>query len=97
MAQTNINIRMDSELKKQFGQFCEDVGMSMTTAICLFAKATVRAQNIPFEITADPFYSAANQERLRKAAAEMDAGVGTVHELTDTEGESPLTTPAPQC
>jgi hypothetical protein len=33
----------------------------------------------------DPFYSPVNQERLRKAAAEMDAGDGTVHELADTE------------
>ena len=27
MAQTNINIRMDEELKKQFDNFCSDVGM----------------------------------------------------------------------
>jgi DNA-damage-inducible protein J len=87
MAQTNVNIRMDSELKHQFSQFCEDVGMSMTTAFCLFAKATVRAQKIPFEISADPFYSPANQERLRKAAAEMDAGAGTVHELMVEEDD----------
>ena len=32
MAQTNINIRMDADLKKQFEAFCEDMGMSMTTA-----------------------------------------------------------------
>ena len=32
MANTNINIRMDSELKKQFEAFCADIGMSMTTA-----------------------------------------------------------------
>ena len=30
MAQTNINIRMDAELKKQFEAFCSDIGMSMT-------------------------------------------------------------------
>ena len=41
----------------------------------------------------DPFYSPANQERLLKAAAEMDAGAGTVHELTGTEGESTLDNP----
>ena len=27
MAQTNVNIRMDEELKKQFEKFCSDVGM----------------------------------------------------------------------
>ena len=31
MAQTNVNIRMDEELKKQFDSFCGEVGMTMTT------------------------------------------------------------------
>ncbi len=51
MAQTNVNIRMDEDLKKQFEAFCSDVGMSMTTAFCVFAKATVRQHKIPFEIS----------------------------------------------
>ncbi len=38
MAQTNVNIRMDEQLKKDFDKFCEDIGMTMTTAICVFAK-----------------------------------------------------------
>ena len=50
MGQTSINIRMDEELKKQFDSFCDDVGMTMTTAICIFAKTVVREQKIPFEI-----------------------------------------------
>lgn len=83
MAQTNINIRMDEELKKSFDAFCEEVGMSMTTAFTLFAKKTVREQRIPFEISTepDPFYAPANMERLRRAAADMDAGRGKAHEL----------------
>ena len=50
MAQTNVNIRMDAELKRQFEAFCADVGMSMTTAFCVFAKKAVRENRIPFEI-----------------------------------------------
>ena len=53
MAQTNINIRMDAELKKQFEDFCADVGMSMTTAFNIFAKKTVRENRIPFEVGGD--------------------------------------------
>ena len=67
MSQTTVNIRMDSELKKQFEAFCSDVGMNMTTAFCVFAKKAVRERRIPFEISAeDPFYSYDNQERLRR-------------------------------
>ena len=50
MAQTSINIRMDEDLKKQFDNFCSDVGMSMTTAFCIFAKTVVRERRIPLEI-----------------------------------------------
>ncbi len=83
MAQTNINIRMDEELKKQFDAFCSDVGMSMTTAFCIFAKTVVRQHRIPFEIStdSDPFYSPANIERLKRSAAQMEKNGGTVHEI----------------
>lgn len=50
MASANINIRMDSDLKKQFEAFCSDMGMSMTTAFNIFAKKAVREYRIPFEI-----------------------------------------------
>ena len=54
MANTaSINIRMDANLKKQFEAFCADMGMSMTTAINIFAKKAVRENRIPFEISGD--------------------------------------------
>ena len=86
MAQTNINIRMDEDLKKQFDKFCSDIGMTMTTAICVVAKKAVREQRIPFEITADdPFYSAANMKRLQKAIQDVENGKLTTHDLIEAE------------
>lgn len=88
MSQTNINIRMDKQLKEQFDKFCSDVGMSMTTAFCIFAKKAVKDQKIPFEITAgDSFYSTANIERLKKAIKDVDEGKVTVHDLIEVEDE----------
>ena len=88
MAQTNINIRMDKELKEQFDLFCSNVGMSMTTAFCIFAKKAVREQKIHFEITAeDHFYSDENMKRLKKAIAELNQGKGKEHELIEVKDE----------
>ena len=53
MATTSINIRMESTLKKQFEDFCADMGMSMSAAFNIFAKKTVREYRIPFEIGAE--------------------------------------------
>ena len=44
------------------------------------AKVT-REQRIPFEAAAAPFYSEENMARLKKAAADPDAGKGTIHEV----------------
>lgn len=89
MAQTNVNIRMDENLKKQFDAFCSEIGMSMTTAFCVFAKTAVRQNRIPFEISAesDPFYSEANQARLRKSIDDLNAGKGKIHELIEVADE----------
>ena len=83
MAQTTVNIRMDETLKKQFELFCNDIGMNMTTAFCIFAKTVVRERKIPFELSikTDPFYSESNMDRLRKSIKEMDATGGTIHEV----------------
>ena len=89
MAQTTINIRMDEGLKTNFSKFCENVGMSMTTAFCMFAKNTVRNQTLPFEVTTkkrkerDPFWSAENQARLRESIRQMEETGGTVHNLEE--------------
>lgn len=47
MAQTNVSIRMDEDLKKQFDAFCSDIGMSMTTAFCVFAKKSGKRKKNP--------------------------------------------------
>lgn len=57
MAQTSINIRMDEELKRDFNRFCDNVGLSMSAAFCVFARTCVKQRKIPFaisDISADP-------------------------------------------
>lgn len=51
MAQTNINIRMDENLKRDFEHLCGELGMNMTTAFNIFARTMVRYNGIPFEVS----------------------------------------------
>ncbi len=53
MAQTNINIRMDENLKQDFDRMCGELGLNMTTAFNIFAKTVVRQQGIPFPVALD--------------------------------------------
>jgi len=80
---------MEEELKKGMEQACKDMGMSMTTALIIFATKVSKERRIPFEITADPdpFYSEANMIRLRRAVADAKAGRLTEHELIEVDDE----------
>ena len=88
MPHATFSVRMDDELKKEFDSLCSDFGMSMSTAITVFAKAVVRERKIPFEISApDPFFSEGNQRYLRKSLSEYKAGKLTKHELIEVSDE----------
>ena len=50
MATTNINVRVDTELKKSAEALFEDLGLNMTTAITMFLKSAVSHDGIPFEV-----------------------------------------------
>lgn len=51
MANTNVTIRIDADLKKQADELFDDLGMSFTTAINIFVKQAIREQRIPFEVS----------------------------------------------
>jgi len=47
----NLSIRMDKGLKEQADRLFSELGMSMTTALTIFVRQSVRQGGIPFEIT----------------------------------------------
>ena len=53
MAQVSMTVRMDSNIKAQFEALCNQFGMSVNTAMNIFANAVVRKRKIPFEIDAN--------------------------------------------
>ena len=75
-----ISLRIDDEIKKKAEQACEDMGMPMSTAITIYLKKLGRERRIPFEVSADPFYSDVNMARLRKSVEQMETTGGTIHE-----------------
>lgn len=54
MAQSVLSVRMDEKTKRDFGSFCEEVGMSVSTAINMFVRQTLREGRIPFSISVVP-------------------------------------------
>ena len=52
MASANINVRTDAHLKAQAQRIFESIGLDLSTAVNLFLKQTVRANNLPFVVGA---------------------------------------------
>ena len=80
MAQAMVNFRMDEDLKRSMEQICQEMGMSMTTAFTIFAKRVTKERRIPFEVSADPFYSESNIKHLEKVVSDIELGRATLTE-----------------
>lgn len=48
--QSTFSIRLDEETKKSMDALCESIGVSMSAAFNIFAKAFVRDGGFPFEV-----------------------------------------------
>lgn len=72
----NVNIRMDNELKEQFADFCDNIGLSMSSLFNVFAKKVVKEKRVPFDLAynEDPFYSESNQKALDEATKQYHGG-----------------------
>ncbi len=86
MAQTTVSIRMDDELKKDFDTICNELGMTMTTAVIMLAKKMSREKRLPFEVSIDPFYSESNMKALHESVEQMKAGKTITKTFEELEG-----------
>ena len=71
MTQANISIRLNSELKQNFDNLCNELGCNMSTAITMFIKAAVREQGIPFALSINDY----NKE-TKKVIEDANKGIG---------------------
>lgn len=85
MGTVNVNFKLDEETKKAMEQACREMGLTLSAAFTIYAKKVAREQRIPFEITADPFYSEKNMNHLKKVADDIHSGKATLveHDLIE--------------
>ena len=69
-----ISLRVDDDVKRGAEQTFDEIGLSMSTAINIFLKKVARERRIPFELSADPFYSDSNMRYLEKKMEDYKAG-----------------------
>ncbi len=53
MATTNLNIRIDRDVKDQAEELFNELGLNMTSAVNIFLRTSIREHGIPFELKLD--------------------------------------------
>ena len=81
-----VSFRIDDNTKAKAESACAAMGMTMSAAINIFLTKVANERRIPFEVSADPFYSDEHIEMLERRIADMKAGRNMhEHELIEVE------------
>ena len=86
---SQVSFRVEDEVKEKEEKVLKEMGFDLSTAINLFLVKVAREKRIPFEINADPFYSAENTAELEKRIASVKNGTSTLkeHELIEVDDD----------
>jgi DNA-damage-inducible protein J len=75
MAQTNLTIRIDEDIKRDAETLFNRIGLNISSAINVFFRQAIREQSIPFELKPyDDYYSGENLKRLKRSIAQAERG-----------------------
>lgn len=86
MATSTLQIRVDSNLRKEADELFALAGLDMSSAVRLFLRQSVIRRRLPFEVVTenpDPFWSEANQRVLRESIESFERGEAKRHELIE--------------
>jgi DNA-damage-inducible protein J len=73
---------MDREVKENADRMFRDLGMSLSTAVSVFIRQSLRQGGLPFQV-ADQYHGEAYLKRLDESIADIRAGKVTEHELIE--------------
>ena len=86
MAQTNLTIRIDEDVKREAEILFNRIGLNMSSAINVFFRQAIREQAIPFELKPyDDYYSGARLDRIRHSIAQAERGEIITKTLAELE------------
>ena len=86
MAQTNLTIRIDEDIKRDAETLFNKIGLTMSSAINVFFRQAVREQAIPFELKAyDGYFNEHNMKRILHSIEQAQSGKIVTKTLTELE------------
>jgi len=86
MAQTNLTVRIDDNIKREAEILFNKIGLNMSSAINVFFRQAVREQAIPFELKPyDDYYTGARLDRVIHSIGQAERGEVVTKSLAELE------------
>ena len=86
MAQTNLTVRIDEDIKREAEILFSKIGLSTSSAVNLFFRQAIREQAIPFELKPyDDYYTGQRLERILHSKAQAEKGEIVTKTLSELE------------
>jgi DNA-damage-inducible protein J len=89
---TKISLTMDSDLKRNFDEICNEIGLPSSAVLNMLAKTVVRHRKLPYESVEledrEALIARKNaeyMERIQRSIAQLEAGNGIVHDIVEVE------------
>lgn len=86
MAQTNLTIRIDEDIKREAEALFSKIGLNTSSAVNVFFRQAIREQAIPFELKPyDDYYSGQRLERILHSKEQAERGEIVTKSLAELE------------
>ena len=86
MAQANLTIRIDENIKAEAETLFNRIGLNMSTAVNIFFRQAIREQAIPFELKPyDDYYTQARLKRILHSINQAERGEIVTKSLDELE------------
>ncbi len=86
MAQTNITIRLDDDVKKDAEMLFSKLGLNMSAAVNVFFRQAVQEQAIPFQIKlVDNYFNENNMKHINESIQQLKAGNVVMKSMAELE------------
>ena len=86
MAQTNITVRLDEDVKKEAEALFAKMGLNMSSAINVFFRQAITEQAIPFIIKApDNYFNESNLKHLEESISQAKNGNVIIKSMAELE------------
>ena len=82
---TNLTIKLDKDIRDEFGELCDKIGISMAAALNAFIRQTIRQQEMSFSLRDENGFTPEEAAELKRRLDGVKAGIYEKHDLIEVD------------